>query len=144
MVRDRVSRPRYTSGGGDPAAPRWQTGRVTRTPAAAPAFTRPSLAPGLLGAIVLLAGFAVIDGDLFTVVRFAVSILALIMIVFSLRARSWWSAVLLAGVAVMWNPVAVIPVEATTWQSLQYVAAIVFIAAGILVKVPVSSSPPRR
>ncbi len=77
---------------------------MTRTPAA-PAFTRPSLAPGLLGAIVLLAGFAVIDGDLFTVVRFAVAILALIMIVFSVRARSWWSAALLAAVAVMWNPV---------------------------------------
>jgi hypothetical protein len=113
---------------------------VTRTPAA-PAFTRPSLAPGLLGAIVLLAGFAVIDGDLFTVVRFAVAILALIMIVFSVRARSWWSAALLAAVAVMWNPVLVIPVEAVTWQSLQYVAAIVFIAAGILVKVPVEAEP---
>ncbi|MBW8027792.1 DUF6804 family protein [Clavibacter michiganensis] len=113
---------------------------MTRTPAA-PAFTRPSLAPGLLGAIVLLAGFAVIDGDLFTVVRFAVAILALIMIVFSVRARSWWSAALLAAVAVMWNPVAVIPVEAVTWQSLQYVAAIVFIAAGILVNVPVEDAP---
>jgi hypothetical protein len=74
-------------------------------------------------------------------VRFAVAILALIMIVFSVRARSWWSAVLLAAVAVMWNPVAVIPVEAVTWQSLQYVAAIVFIAAGTLVKVPVEDVP---
>jgi hypothetical protein len=61
--------------------------------------------------------------------------------VFSVRARSWWSAALLAAVAVMWNPVAVIPVEAVTWQSLQYVAAIVFIAAGILVKVPVEDAP---
>nr|WP_228495097.1 DUF6804 family protein [Clavibacter sp. VKM Ac-2873] len=88
-----------------------------------------------------MAGFAVIDGEFFTVVRFAVAILALIMIVFSVRARSWWSAVLLAAVAVMWNPVAVIPVEAVTWQSLQYVAAIVFIAAGILVKVPAEAAP---
>jgi hypothetical protein len=56
-----------------------------------PKFRRPALAPGILGAIVLIAGLALLDnpgGYLF--IKFGVAILALIMCVFAWQARQWW------------------------------------------------------
>lgn len=102
----------------------------------APAYTRPALAPGLLGAVALVVGVVLIDSGLFIGFRYVVSILALIMLVFAVRGRAWWAAPLLAAVAVIWNPVVVIPIEGQPWAALQFVAAAVFIAVGILVKVP--------
>jgi hypothetical protein len=58
------------------------------------------------------------------------------MLVFAVRGRAWWAAPLLAAVAVIWNPVVVIPIEGQPWAALQFVAAAVFIAVGIMVKVP--------
>lgn len=102
----------------------------------APAFTRPALAPGLLGAVALIVGVVMIDSGLFVGFRYVVSILALIMLVFAVRGRTWWALPLLAAVAVVWNPVVVIPLSGQPWAVLQFVAAGVFIAAGIVVKVP--------
>jgi len=104
---------------------------------AAPTFTRAALAPGLLGAIVLLAGLALLDGEGFTIIRYAVSILALILTVFVVQAKSWWWLLGLLPIAVMWNPIAVIPLEGQGWVSAQYIAALIFIAVGIRTKVPI-------
>jgi hypothetical protein len=107
---------------------------VTTRPAAA--FTRPALAPGILVAIVLVAGLALLPSDWFISVRFIVTILALIMCVFAARGRTWWALALLAGIAVLWNPVLVIPLGGQGWQALQYAAALVAVVAGVLIKVP--------
>ncbi|WP_423917597.1 DUF6804 family protein [Frigoribacterium sp. 2-23] len=101
-----------------------------------PDFTRPALAPGLLGAVALVAGVALLDTGAFIIFRYVVSIFALIMIVFAFRARAWWAIVLLAAIAVLWNPVVVIPLDGQPWAALQFVAAFVFIVVGVLVKVP--------
>jgi hypothetical protein len=102
-----------------------------------PQFRRTALAPGLLGAIVLLAGLALIaNEEAFTWIRFPVSILALIICVFAWQAKQWWWLIGLVPIAVAWNPVVVIPIGNPWWSALQYVAALVFIAAGILIKVP--------
>jgi hypothetical protein len=106
----------------------------------APAFTRPALAPGLLAAVALLAGTALLDSDVFTVFRYVVSIFALIVLVFAYRGKAWWALPLLAAVAVLWNPVFVVPVQAELWQGLQFVAAALMIAVGVLVKVPTDGS----
>ncbi len=42
----------------------------------APTFTRSALAPGLLGAMALLGGLALLDSPGYIVIRYAVSILA--------------------------------------------------------------------
>lgn len=110
----------------------------------APAFTRPALAPGLLAAIALLAGTALLDSDVFTVFRYVVSIFALIVLVFAYRGKAWWALPLLAAVAVLWNPVFVVPVQAELWQGLQFVAAALMIAVGVLVKVPTEGSTASR
>jgi hypothetical protein len=97
---------------------------------------RTALAPGILAAIALLIGVALITSDGFTVIRYIVSILALIVAWFAWQARQWWWIVGLVPIAVLWNPVFPIDLgQPDVWLGLQYVAVLVFIAAGILIKV---------
>lgn len=100
------------------------------------AFLRPALAPGILGAIVLVAGAALIDSSAFTIIRYVVAILALIVLVFGYRGRAWGYLPFLAAIAVLWNPVYVIPLTGQVWQGLQFIAAVVFIVAAIRIRVP--------
>jgi hypothetical protein len=102
-----------------------------------PAFRRTALAPGILAAIVLVAGVALIHSDAFIAFRYGVSILALILVVFAYQAKAWWWILPLAAIAVLWNPIwPLTPSPDQLWLGAQYVAAIVFIAAGLLIKVP--------
>ena len=97
---------------------------------------RTALIPAVLVTIVLLAGAALIESDTFTVIRYVVSIFALIVAVFAWQARQWWWLIGLVPIAVLWNPV--IPIELglpDLWLGLQYIAALVFVAAGILIRV---------
>lgn len=97
---------------------------------------RTALIPALIAAVALLVGVALIGGGGFTIIRFVVSIFALIVAVFAWQAGHWWWLVPLVAIAVLWNPV--LPIElgqAELWMALQYGAAAVFIAAGILIKV---------
>lgn len=102
-----------------------------------PAFRRTALAPGILAAIVLMAGFALIGGSGFIWIQFATSILAIIVGVYAWQARQWWWLIGLAPIAVLWNPIFPIDIHNDgLWLGLQYIAAIVFIACGIFIKVP--------
>jgi uncharacterized membrane protein YoaK (UPF0700 family) len=106
---------------------------------------RTALVPSLLAVIALLIGVALIEGDGFIVIRYVVSILALIVAVFSWQSRQWWWIIGLAPIAVLWNPV--FPIELgqpDLWLGLQYVAAILFIACGIFIKVQDKDTAPRR
>jgi len=97
---------------------------------------RTALIPALIATVALLAGVVLIEGDGFTIIRYVVSIFALIVGVFAWQAKQWWWLIGLVPIAVLWNPV--IPIElglADLWLGLQYVAAAVFIAAGILIRV---------
>ncbi|MEO7122884.1 MAG: DUF6804 family protein [Lacisediminihabitans sp.] len=97
---------------------------------------RTALAPAILAVIALLIGVAVIDDGGFVIVRYVVSILALIVVVFAWQARQWWWIIGLVPIAVLWNPVLPIDLgQPDLWLGLQYIAAIVFLAAGILIKV---------
>jgi energy-converting hydrogenase Eha subunit G len=101
-----------------------------------PKFRRPALAPGILGAIVLIAGLALLDnpgGYLF--IKFGVAILALIMCVFAWQARQWWWIIGLAVIAVAWNPVWPFAFSGQVWVASQFVASLLFVATGLLVKV---------
>lgn len=112
------------------------TDRPMGTPAA-PTFTRSALAPGLLGTIALLVGLALLDVESFIIIRFAVSILALIMCVFVIQAKAWWWLIPLVPIAVLWNPIVVIPLSGQGWVSAQFIAALLFIVIGVRTKVPV-------
>ena len=123
------------TGGSRPSAPVRSSGGATR----AADFTRPALAPSLLAAVVLLACVAFLDAPAFVFARWGVTVLALIVVVFAIRGRVWWAAVLTAAVAVLWNPVLTVPLPGQVWAALQLVAAALFIVVGILVKVPRTS-----
>ena len=99
-----------------------------------PEFRRTALAPGVLAAIVVLAGIPLIGTDGFTIIRFAVSILALIIAVFAWQARQWWLTGLLAAVAVVFNPVLPLSIGADLLLTLHFVAAIVFVLAALLIR----------
>ena len=104
---------------------------------AEPAYTRSALAPGLLGAIALLAGLALLDSDSFVIIRYAVSILSLIICVFVIQAKSWWWLIGLVHIVVLWNPIVVLDLHGQGWVSAQFIAALVFIIVGVRTKVPV-------
>jgi len=101
-----------------------------------PTFRRMALAPGLLAAVALVVGLALIDGDAFLIIRFVVAIFALIVAWFAFQARHWWWLPILAAIAVVWNPVFPLALSGDLWLGLQYIGVIVFIAAGVLIKVP--------
>ena len=106
---------------------------------------RTALVPSLLAVVALLIGVALIESDGFIVIRYVVSILALIVAVFAWQARQWWWIIGLAPIAVLWNPVLPIDLgQPDRWLGLQYVAALVFIASGILITVTEKDSTARR
>ncbi len=98
---------------------------------------RTALAPGILATIALLIGVALISTELFIIIRYAVAILALIIAVFAWQARQWWWSVVMVAIGVLWNPVFPINLgPSDLWLGLQYAAGILFIIAGVLIKVP--------
>jgi hypothetical protein len=99
-------------------------------------FTRVALAPGLLGAIVVLAGLAAIGGGWFILIRYTVSILALILCVFAVQARAWWWLPPLIAIALLFNPVWPLAIDAAVFRLVHLGAGVCFVAAGIAIKVP--------
>jgi hypothetical protein len=100
----------------------------------APAFRRTALLPGIIGAVALLAGIFVNTEAGFTVIRYIVSIFALIVLVIAIQARSWLWILPLGAIAVVWNPVWPIRLQDDLWFGLQYAAALVFLLAAFFVK----------
>ncbi len=98
---------------------------------------RSALAPGILIAIALLAGLALLGNpSAFLIIRYAVSILALIVAVFAYQARQWWWLPVFVAIAVVWNPVFPFPFSGVGWLLAQYPAAIVSVVAGVRIRVP--------
>ena len=101
-----------------------------------PVARRMALAPGLLGAVVLMAGLALLDNeDGFLVIRYVTAILAAIIGWFAIQGRAWWALPLLAAIVVVWNPVFPFAFHGQLWVAGQFAAAIAFVACAILVKV---------
>lgn len=104
----------------------------------APRSRRTALAPGLLAAVVLLAGFALIGQGGYLVIEYVVAILALIISWFAFQARQWWWIPLLLAIAVAWNPVFPFGFSGPYWFGAQYVAVLVFVLVAVFVKVPIT------
>jgi len=107
-----------------------------------PTFRRTGLAPALLAAVVLLIGLALLDSGGYIVIRYLVSILAIILGCFAFQAKQWWWIPLLAVIAVVWNPAWPLDLHGQLWVATQYVAVVVFVVVGVLVKVPVRADEP--
>ena len=106
----------------------------------APTVRRTALAPGILAAIVLIAGFALIGGGSFIIIKYVVAILALIVGWFAIQAKQWWWLPLLLAIVVVWNPIFPFPFHGQYWFGAQYAAVLVFILVAIFVKVPITEA----
>jgi hypothetical protein len=103
---------------------------------AKPTSARLALAPGLLAAIILVATIAIVGSSWFVWVQYAVAILALICCVFAWQARQFWWLIGLVPIAVVFNPVFPFHLPGFAFQLIQLASAVVFIAAGVTIKVP--------
>lgn len=109
-----------------------------------PTYRRTGLAPGLLAGIALLIGVALIESETFIVIRYVVAILALVLAFFAFQVRHWWWIPPLVAIAVIWNPVYPFGFDGPVWSAAQYVAILVFVVAGIFIKVPATAEDTRR
>lgn len=100
-----------------------------------PEFRRSAIVPSILAAIVLLAGVALIGTDGHTVILYVTSIFALIISVFAWQARQWWWLIGLVPVAIIWNPIVPFSMAGALGYGIHYGAAMVFIAAGLRIRV---------
>ena len=96
---------------------------------------RPALPPAVLGAIVVIAGALLATTDWFTTIRYAVSILALITGAIALQHRKWLWAIPMAPIAIVWNPVWPIDLPGPAWAVAHYLAGLLFVVVGVLVRV---------
>ncbi len=97
---------------------------------------RNALAPGILAAVVLLMTPLMIDSEWFTVVRYVVTILAAIVAWFAVQARHWWWLIAFVPIVVLWNPVWPLALSGQLWLGAQFLAALAFLAAGLLIRTP--------
>lgn len=109
-----------------------------------PALIRPAFLPGILGAVVAFAGAGLVGSDAYLVIRFGISILALIMAAYAGQGRKWWWILPLAALAVIWNPVVPFAFSGRPWVLAHIAAAAVFLVVGFLLKVPDRDGTARR
>ncbi|GAA1938418.1 hypothetical protein GCM10009775_33190 [Microbacterium aoyamense] len=98
-------------------------------------YQRNALAPSLVAAAVLFLAPVLLNNGWAALVLFVVSILAVIIGWFAIQARQWWWLPVFLAIAVIWNPVLPFPFAGIVWTIAQPVAALVFLAAGALIKI---------
>ena len=95
---------------------------------------RRALGPAAVGIIVLLGGLLLVGQDAYLLIRFGVSILALITAVFVWQSRRWaWLPVPLV-VAVLWNPVLPFAFSGQPFRLGHLVAAVALLLTGVFVR----------
>lgn len=95
---------------------------------------RRAMAPATLGAIVLLGGLLLVGQDAYFLIRYGVSILAVITAVFVWQARQWaWLPVPLV-VAVLWNPVLPLSFSGQPFRLGHLVGAAALLVTGVFAR----------
>lgn len=107
--------------------------RTNRSPVR---YQRNALAPSILAAAALFLAPVLIDAGWTTILLFVVAILSLITVWFAVQAKQWWWIPIFVAIAVVWNPVFPFAFSGPLWTAAQPVAAIVFLVAGAMIKVP--------
>jgi hypothetical protein len=117
---------------------------VTRIRGEQPRLIRPAFLPGILGAVAAFAGTGLVGSDAYLIIRFAISILALIMAVFAVQGRRFPWVLPLAALAIVWNPVVPFDFTGLPWLLAHIGAAAAFLVIGFLLKVPDQEQKRRR
>lgn len=111
---------------------------VARTPSLANRYgsrkQRRALGPAAVAVIVLLGGLLLVGQDGYFLIRYGVSIMALITAVFVWQARQWpWLPVPVV-VAVLWNPVVPFSFTGQPFRLGHLVAAIALLVTGVFAR----------
>jgi hypothetical protein len=109
---------------------------VSRSGSERPALIRPAFLPGILGAVVAFVGTGLVGSDFYLIIRFVISILAVIIAVYAVQGRRWLWVLPLAALAVIWNPVFPVDFSGPPWLFAHIAAAAVFLLAGFFITVP--------
>lgn len=96
---------------------------------------RPGLLPAVIGAASALIGIGLLGSDQYLIIRFLLSILALIIAVFAWQGRKRLWLVPLAAIAVLWNPVIPFEFAGAGWMAAHVAAAGTFLAVGMFLRV---------
>jgi hypothetical protein len=130
-----------------PTTARASRGRASSSVSRAERYPNPvrrnALAPGLLAAIGLLAGLALLGTSGFVWIEYGVAILALIVAWFAYQAKQWWWIPALVAIAVLWNPVWPFSFSGKWWLIAQLVAGAYFAVVAITVKQVDKDADPR-
>jgi hypothetical protein len=101
---------------------------------------RRALGPAAVGIIVLLGGLLLVGQDAYLLIRFGVSILALVTAVFVGQSRRWAWLPLPVVVAVLWNPILPFAFSGQPFRLGHLVAAVALLLTGVFVRY----TPPER
>lgn len=105
-----------------------------------PSLRRLALAPALLLIVLLIAAAPLIGSDPYQLMRFGISILAVIIGIFAWQARAWIWLPVMAAIAVLWNPLWPLQLPQDVLFGLHYVGAIAALFAGFAIRSPEESS----
>ena len=95
---------------------------------------RPQTIPALVAAILLLVALGNHPYGYYTFVRWAVSIAAMFLAVFAHKQKRHAITWLFVGVAILFNPIAPVYLQRSTWHVLDVLTALIFIGSLVLVE----------
>ncbi len=93
---------------------------------------RRALAPGVVGALVLIGGAIALGTGWYFFVRITACVLALITAYFVVQARRWWVLPVPLVVAVLWNPLVPFAFAGQPFRAGHVVGAFALILTGLL------------
>ncbi|MEH0110085.1 MULTISPECIES: DUF6804 family protein [unclassified Tersicoccus] len=98
-------------------------------------YQRNAFAPGAVAAAALFLAPVLTGAGWGPVVLFLTAILAVIVGWFAVQAKHWWWVPVFTLIAVVWNPVLPLSFAGPVWGAAQPAAAVVFLVAGVTIRV---------
>ena len=102
---------------------------------------RPHIVPAVAAAVLLLAALGHHPYGYYTFLRWAVCVAAVVVAWVAWESASQWATWPFAGIAILFNPLAPVYLQRSTWRLIDIVCALAFVSSTALGRrVPVSLS----
>lgn len=97
---------------------------------------RPHFVPCVVAGVMSLLALAHWPYDYYQLLRLIVTAAAVVVIVVAVRVRQVWAAWTFGFVALLFNPIATVHLGRPAWSVLNVLAALIFLVAGMAVRLP--------